>query len=159
MTKLPEGDSVDFVVKFSSRNQKPGKKKIILPILVKGTGCINIILTANICIPDIDVSCDAIDFESLYLGCSKKIFFRIQNITPILANWSVKNENSGRDVGKFIFQPSEGVLRSGKKQIISVEFIPSEAKKHTLESTIKIEQNAKSKVLVLRSSFVEFTLR
>ena len=150
MSKLPEGGSVDFVIKFTTRNQKPGKKRIILPINVKGSGCVQILLLATICLPDIELSCQSLSFDRVYLGCSRKMFFRIENTTPVPAVWSIKTPAGARDESRFKLHPAGGTLRYGKKQLISVEFIPSEVRKHSLEVTIKIEQNAKNKVFTLR---------
>ena len=83
MQKLLEGAAQEFTVKFTTRNQKPGRKKYVLTVAIKGAASIQVVLRANICTPEIDLSTSTINFDRVYVGCSKKIFFRLHNPTPV----------------------------------------------------------------------------
>ena len=105
VVKLPEGSSQDFSVKFSTRNQKPGRKKYVLNVSIKGTGTIRVMLMANICVPEVERSHSELDFDRVYVGCSKKMFFRIHNTTPVKAVWNLKAAQGSRDESKYVFFP------------------------------------------------------
>lgn len=146
-TKLPEGGFVEFTLKLVTRTLKPGKKKFTLPINTKGTPIYQVVIQANICVPEIEVSNEYVNFDRVYLGCSKKMFFCLHNTTPVIANWTLRKPVGHRDEAKFICRPSSGVLRSGKKTIVSVEFMPTEARKHSMDLSLKIDNNPKHKAI------------
>lgn len=149
VSKLPEQGSVDFTVKYFARiNQKLGRKTVNLPLEIKGSPSINIILTANVCLPEIEVSSDLVDFEKVLIGRSKKMFLRFQNNTPVTANWILR-KIPGKEENKIIVEQMQGSLRAGKKAIINLEFIPSDARKYRLELQLKIDLNTKPKTLVI----------
>ena len=157
--KLPEGAAQEFTVRFSTRNQKPGHKKHILNIIIKGTGSIQIILRANICTPEIELSTESLNFDRVYVGCSKKMYFRLHNPTPVKANWSLRGAAGSRDESKFVFTPAAGTLRSGKKLIVSCEFMPSEGRKHQLDVVLKIDMNNKQKTIIVEAEALPTPIR
>ena len=144
VAKMLENESADFVVKLTARTtMKVGKKMSVLPLINKGSPTLNIVLVGNVCIPEIDLSSDTIHMDKVIVGQSKKSYFRLHNTSPVTATWSFKKTAETR----FTITPSEGSLRAGRKLIVCVEFIPTEARKATMETTFKIENNTKSKLL------------
>ena len=101
---------------------------------------------ANICIPDVEISHAALDF-SRSMSVVAKMFFRIHNTTPVKAVWNLKPAQGSKDESRFVFFPSSGVLRSGKKTIISCEFMPVEGRLHTLDAILKMDMNNKPKII------------
>lgn len=147
VTKLPELATIDFTLKFVARSKlKLGRKTVILPIEIKGAPTINLVITANVCLPEVDVSSDLIDFDRVFIGCSKRIFMRITNTSPVTANWNFRR-NEGKDESKINFTPNSGSIRTGRKTVVCIEFVPSEARKYNLEMNLRLENNAKMKVI------------
>eukprot|EP01038_Epipyxis_sp_PR26KG_P004323 gene4323-6124_t len=152
VTKMIESSTIDFTAKFFARMQgKVGPKTVVVPLENKGSPTINIILSANVCIPEIDLSSSIVDFSRLLIGKSMKMYVRLTNTSPVTANWSLRK--GGKDDGvmsRFSIVPSEGSLRAGKKIIVCVEFAPTEVRKVTSELLLKIESNKKPpKVLTI----------
>ena len=147
-SKLIEGDSVDFVVKFTARSSsKLGKKHSVLPLENKGSPTINIVMQANVCLPEVVLSTETVDMESILIGQTKKMYIRLHNPTPVTATWALKKNPSKDERAVNVF-PSEGTLRAGRKSIVCVEFMPSAASKIVQEFTLKVDNNnLKPKVL------------
>ena len=129
VSKLPELGSTDFVLKFSARSKlKLGRKTVILPIEIKGSPTVNLVITANVCLPEVELSSDIIDFDKVLMGCSKRMYIRISNVSPVTAYWNFRRQE-GKDESKIVFSPNNGSIRTGKKTVVCIEFIPSEARK------------------------------
>ena len=147
VVKLGENDSVDFTLKyFARKQQKLGRKTVVLPLLIKGAPTINLLLSANVCMPDIELSSELIEFDRVLIGRAKRCFVRLHNISPVVANWSFKPV-AGKEESKITIVPSSGVLKGGRKTIIYVEFIPGEARKYLMEANLKVDNNKNVKVL------------
>lgn len=147
VVKLAENDSVDFTLKyFARKQQKLGRKNSVLPILIKGAPTINLLLSANVCMPDIELSSELIEFDRVLIGRAKRCFIRLHNTSPVVANWTFKPV-AGKEESKITIMPSSGVLKGGRKTIIYVEFIPSESRKYVMEAALKIDNNKNLKVL------------
>jgi hypothetical protein len=144
--KLGEGSAVDFAVKYFARtNQKPGPKSVILPLEMAGAPSLHIVLTANVCLPEIELSSQEVDVGKVVIGRSKKIYVRLKNVSPVSASWMMKK--SGKDEARFTCEPSMGTLLPGKKVMVGIEFIPTEAKKSHVEFLLKVDQNRKHKAI------------
>jgi hypothetical protein len=96
--KLEEGGSVDFMTKFFARSsQKIGPKSFILPMEIgnggPGSPTIHIILQANVCLPEVELTTYDIDFGKILSGRSSKVFVGIKNISPVTAVWNLKKVN------------------------------------------------------------------
>eukprot|EP01033_Poteriospumella_lacustris_P008315 gene8315-5998_t len=142
--KLADNGSVDFSVKYFARtNQKPGPKTMILPLEMVGAPTLQIVMTANVCLPEIELSSQELDVGKVVIGRSKKIYVRLKNISPVSATWMMKK--SGKDEARFTCEPNMGTLRPGKKVMVGIEFIPTEAKRSHVEFLLKVDQNRKHK--------------
>jgi len=149
VTKLPEQSSVDFVLKYFARtNLKLGKKTVTLPMTVKGAPAVNLVLTANICLPDFELSSEEIDFDKVQIGRSKKMFIRFHNTSPVSAKWFIRRI-PGKDESKITIGTTEGSIRSGKRAVIELEFIPTEARKYYMELQLRIDMNNKPKIITI----------
>eukprot|EP00605_Chrysophyceae_sp_TOSAG23-4_P000636 GSChrysophyteH1.ASY1.ANO1.717.1 assembled CDS len=146
--KMIEGDSLDFVVKFTARSTaKLGKKHAVLPLECKGSPTINIVLSSCVCLPEVNLSSELVDMEQILVGQTKKMYIRLHNPTPVTANWALKRV-PGKDEKMVTVTPSEGTLRSNKKCIVCVEFMPNIPVKIAQEFTLKVDNNKeKPKVL------------
>ena len=153
VSKLLENESVEIVAKFSPRANmhKVGRKTVILPISISGLATNEIILTANVCIPDIEISTEVVDFGPVLIGQSKKMYIRLHNPSPVVAKWSLKKV---KDDPKITITPSEGSLRGGKKEVLCIEFMPSDERRYVVETIMKIESNKNTKsVNIVGSGF------
>jgi hypothetical protein len=145
VNKLAESDSLEFTVKYFARTQqKIGPKSYTLPLEAPGAPTIHIIFTANVCLPEIELSSSNIDFGKVLIGRSVKMFLALKNPSPVTASWSFR-KTGGRDETRFTITPHNGSLRPNKKTIVCLEFIPQEAHKCSAEFSLRIDQNKKSK--------------
>jgi len=144
--KLPEGETATFEVKFFARfNQPNGPRTYTLPLLNFGSPRINIILNANVCVPDVDLSSTQVDFGKVLIGQCKQMFVSLYNPTPVKTNWQIKR--GSKDETKFKFEPMSGSVRPGKKMLVSIEFVPTDSHRYYTDVSIKIDQNKRMKVL------------
>lgn len=148
--KLEENGSVDFVAKFFARTQqKIGPKSFILPMENPGYPTIHLVFTANVCLPEIEMTTAEVNFGKILVGRSSKVYVGLKNISPVTATWFFKKVMSKDENIRFTIEPSSGSLRPFKKTVICVEFIPSEAHRSIAEFQLRIDQNKKPKSLRL----------
>ena len=58
---------------------------------MKGGGpTVELVLSANVCMPDLWMSTEVLDFDSVMIGRSRKMFFKLQNNGPVLAKWNFR---------------------------------------------------------------------
>eukprot|EP01041_Mallomonas_annulata_P003640 gene3640-7257_t len=147
--RLPEGASVDFTVKFTAEPKLGlGRKEILLPLIVKDAPRLNVILTANVCIPEIEISSETIDFESCYLGFSRKMYFWLTNTSPVTAQWTLNRASSSKDAC-FRLDLDRGSIKAGQRIVVGVEFIPTDHRRYNTPLSLKVDMNGKKKALQL----------
>lgn len=145
VSKLPEGGVIEVCVQFVARHKLAfGRQLVTLPITIKNSPTINIVLNANVCVPDILISSDTLEFDTVLLGCSKIMYLRMKNPSPVIARWSFQ-KLIGKDESKFQIIPSNGIIRPGDSIIVSVEFYPTDPKKIKVHIPLRIEMNTKAK--------------
>jgi hypothetical protein len=63
--KLEESGSIDFTAKFFARTQqKIGPKSLVLPMENPGSPTIHLVFTANVCLPEVELTTYDVDFGS-----------------------------------------------------------------------------------------------
>ena len=79
--KLPPQVGVDIgVVLMTKDGGKLGRKNVVIPIELKSGGLgaptVNLMLSANICLPDVSLSDEVLDFDRVMVGRSRKMYLR-----------------------------------------------------------------------------------
>jgi hypothetical protein len=92
------------------------------------------------------------------IGRSRQTFIKLHNTSPVSAKWDFRLP-SGKDENRFIVTPASGNLRSGAKEVVCVEFLPTEAHMYTLDAVLRVDLNSKSKVLKITGEGVGSVLR
>lgn len=147
VVKMTEGSTIDFEAKYFARvNQKTGLKTKVIPLECKGTASVNIILSANVCLPEVELSTHLVDFGKLLLGRSCKMHIRLHNPTPVKVGWLLKPVG-GKEENRFSCDPNGGSLKPGKKTLVCIEFIPTDPRRYSTELLVKVENNKKAKSL------------
>ena len=144
ISKLSELASVDLVVRFNA-GKKVGRREVTLPLELRNSPTINLILAANVCLPEISLSSESISFEKLSVGYSQKYYVRLTNVSHVPADWSM--QIGGKDALRFSVDPPKGSLLGGRSALACVEFIPHDSKRYAAEITLHVETNPKSKSL------------
>ena len=147
VAKVPELASIELLVRFTAR-KKLGRRDIIIPLELKNAPAIHLILSANVCLPDVELSSDTIHFDRLLVGYSQKVFVKLSNNSPVSARWSLKKP-AKEDASRFTFLPVEGTLAPGKSCFLSIEFVPTEGRKFISERSVIIDTNSKVSTLKL----------
>lgn len=143
--KLPEGGSVDVTVKYLARQkQKPGRVTCTMPIIMKGAPSVNILLSSKVCMPEIELSTDLIEFGQVFMGKSKRVYLRLTNVSPVSSTWSVKSAVLDP---RIRLSELSGTIRPGQKKVIYAEFLPTEPRKAKAEVSFKIDMNPNPQVL------------
>lgn len=55
-----------------------------------------IVLRVNICIPEVTLNVDTLDFGKVYAGWCRTKVFQIQNASPVAAEWEIKRATGGQ---------------------------------------------------------------
>jgi hypothetical protein len=147
VVRLPEGQAVSFNVTFSAKkNFALGEREVIVPLEVKNGAPMIIILRANVTVPELTVSQDAVDFGAVWVGCVKRVFLQLKNVSPVVAEWDFKKAmGNTKDELKFKIEPRGGSLAPGQSINVSVEFMPAEERPHALKVPLKIASGNKAK--------------
>lgn len=146
VNKLPEAGSVDIVVKFFAKPKlSPGRVTVTMPVSIKNAPVVNLMFSVNICMPDIEMTTDTLEFDRVQLGRCKRMFINFKNISPVTTHWSLKKPGHGKDENRFTVIPSEGSIKSGGSTVIEVEYVPTEARKQRVALSLKIDMNPKNK--------------
>ena len=77
---------VDFQTKKTSQSRLFEKK---VPISVKEGGKYFLKIKADICVPEIDLSCNELDFGDVEIGTTKTIEIRLTNNKVIPCEWKL----------------------------------------------------------------------
>ena len=128
VVRLPEGASATFQVNFNAKKSIPlGEKEVMVPVDVKNGPLTVILLRANVTVPEVSVSQDALDFGDVWVGCARVMHLQLQNTSPVVAEWDFKKAmGSSKDEAKFRLEPRGGVLQPGQRCNVAVEFMPLE---------------------------------
>ena len=147
VVRLPEDQAVSFNVTFSAKkNFALGEREVIVPLEVKNGASMIIILRANVTVPELTISQDAVDFGAVWVGCVKRVFLQLKNVSPVNAEWDIKKAmGNTKDELKFKIEPRGGSLAPGQCTNVSVEFMPAEDRPHALKVPLKIANGNKAK--------------
>eukprot|EP00798_Chlamydomonas_sp_ICE-L_P006741 gene6741-3411_t len=125
----PENGHVDisFTLQANRAQVQLGPMELILPLYVKNSPPVLITLRANVQVPDLKLSRDVLDFDSVQTGQCKVITVELHNYKQVPCEWQVKRpvENTkAKDWSYFRCEPSEGVLEPDQRLGIKVIFTP-----------------------------------
>ena len=117
--KLPPMIGVDVAVTLLTKDGgRLGRKNTVVPIELKSGGLgaptVQLVLSANICLPEIAISDELIDFDRVMMGRSRKMFLRLHNTSPVSAKWNFKLPVTS-DMNRFLISPTSGSLRADGK--------------------------------------------
>jgi hypothetical protein len=159
ISKLTEGGWVDICVKYFAKQAQPtGLKTLTVPLTIKGCPRVDVVCTANVCQPELEISSDILHFDSVSLGQSKTMFFLFTNNTLVNCSWSTRKVG-GKDDSRFSLSKMEGMIRPGKREVISVEFLPLDSRLYRSEIQLKVEHNSKPRTIVFDGYGQGYALR
>ncbi|KAH8070819.1 hypothetical protein JL721_4732 [Aureococcus anophagefferens] len=139
VVRLAEGATATFEVNFNAKKSlRLGHKELLLPVDVKNGPLTCIVLQANVTMPDISLSAEALDFGPVWVGCGRTMHVQIHNTSPVLAEWDFKKAmGAARDEARFTLSPRSGALLPGRKQNVAVEFVPVDDRPCSLKLPLK----------------------
>lgn len=59
-----------------------------------------ILLRANICVPEVSLNVDCLDFGEVYTGAGRLMTFQVHNTSPVSAEWDFKKAIRGAKGGE-----------------------------------------------------------
>ena len=151
VVRLPENQSVSFNVTFSAKkNFALGEREVIVPLDVKNGPSMIIILRAIVTVPELTVSQDHVDFGPVWVGCVKRMFLQLKNVSPVNADWDFKKAmGNTKDELNFKIEPRGGLLAPGQCTNVSIEFVPVDERPHALKIPLKVASGNKAKNILL----------
>ena len=147
VVRLPENQSVSFNVTFSAKkNFALGEREVIVPLDIKNGPSMIIILRAIVTVPELTVSQEHLDFGPVWVGCVKRVYLQLKNVSPVNADWDFKKAmGNTKDELNFKIEPRGGLLAPGQCTNVSVEFVPVDERSHALKLPLKVASGNKAK--------------
>ncbi len=149
VTRLPEGMSVDFAIKFKAKKVL-GDIEVEVPLDIKGGPLCSLSLRANVTVPDLHISPENLDFGTIVVGQCKVFTVQLTNISPVATEWQSKKITSGKMVkssGRFDCQPTQGLLQPGQRQNVQVTFTPASDVVYVYKIPFRVKDNPAQKFL------------
>jgi hydrocephalus-inducing protein len=150
---LPEQESMTFKIVMQSRRNRLGRLRIEIPIFLQDGPCSLLVLTANVCIPDISIQPKGqfskngeVDFEKVICGRQKVKYIQLKNLAPVPTTWSrVKpaTGSKGKDDSFFVLEPNQGVLPPKSACNVAIRFNPTAERTFNARVSIKCQSNPK----------------
>ena len=158
---LPESESVDFTVNFTSKGKLPqGEFRYKAKLDMKAGPPVMLLFRANITVPDLTLSADTLDFGNVQVGMTRSMSLIVHNPKEIPAEWKVtKPLEQAKDWGFFTCDPPEGTLPSGKSITVQVTFQPTSERLFTVKIPFKVTNNPRSNSLTVKGIGKELQLR
>ena len=162
--RLAPGESVSITLTYQTKkNHKFGRNRMSIPIDVKGGPRYHVDVLSNITIPEITIPSDIIDFEKVIIGQRKTIFVRFENNKEVSCDWSLSTRTelvsiTDKEGVRFWMNPTSGLIKPGKKQMIEFTFIPLSEKAYTHKFTINIRDNPKVMVIQMKATGASVSL-
>ena len=119
VSRLPEETSAEFEVKLDTKGLALGPKEVEVPIegmyrwlvvclispiliclfppfltTVKDGPTTIITVRANVCVPEVQLSEQVLEFGEVYTGWGKTMAFQLSNVSPINAEWEIRKPSS-----------------------------------------------------------------
>ncbi|KAF0682818.1 Aste57867_25117 [Aphanomyces stellatus] len=149
VVRLPEKKSIEFTVTFQARkNGRHGAHGVNIVLDVKNGPSSLLTLKANVTVPDIVFSQEALEFGQVLVGRSHVMHTQFHNTSPVCVEWSLKKPiGSSRDVGYFRMEPQSGLLHPGTRCNLRIEFIPVEGRLFHVKVPVKINANPRTRAI------------
>jgi len=152
--KVPANSSVQFNVVYATRKSKFGKVRYPIPIDVKWGPSYIIDFVANLTIPELSMSTDALDFGKVCVGTRKTVKIRFENLKEVPCEWwyyfkpdIATAATVAKEGERFTVFPQGGTLLPGQKQTVDIMFIPNSDKSFSQKLTFKCKDNNKQFLL------------
>jgi len=78
----------------TSITQRTGEIRKVFKLTVETGEIYEIELVSYVAVPNLSLTSSILDFEKVYIGRKKKMYFKIENITKVEVEWSVRNMNN-----------------------------------------------------------------
>lgn len=123
--------------------------------------CIEVVLRANITVPDVRVTPDTLDFGPVLLGQEKTMYYQLHNVTPVPVQWASvvppPLPHSGaskkpRERDSFRSEPAGGTLAPGERCAVAVTFAPAELRSYAVPLGLRLAQNTKQRFVGTRGT-------
>ncbi|XP_056622256.1 hydrocephalus-inducing protein homolog isoform X2 [Triplophysa dalaica] len=167
---LPFCETETFEVKFDACGDHLdlGKITAILPIQVVKGPQVQVRLRADVTVPSLTVSTDALLFDTIQCGFCQVATVQLYNHGPVPCEWSIRQEERPKKIDKhtplylrrqarqkqrpppviFEMLPSDGSLYPGERSNVQVKFSPAEGRAYSQRLVITIAQSTQ-KILLL----------
>ncbi|KAJ3416712.1 hypothetical protein HDV05_000542 [Chytridiales sp. JEL 0842] len=160
----PYCESIEFQVAFQARSQNVGAIEVQLPINIQGGPTTTLTLRADVTLPDLQLSCNEVDFAEVLCGHRKTITIQLQNKNTVPCEWTshgqeqpapatnpvpqktsvppTKKKSGGLSMKEFELVPSSGTLQPGEKVLLMIKFSPTDEKEYDVVVPIKVNMNS-----------------
>ena len=118
---------MEFTVTFASKASKVGLGPLTqeLRLDLKPGPPVAVIIKANVTVPELKLSTEAIDFGDVVVGRCYTYTVLMHNPKEVVADWACKPPLEGaKDFSHFSVSPSSGTLAPNARTFVEVTFVP-----------------------------------
>ncbi|CAG9464033.1 unnamed protein product [Pedinophyceae sp. YPF-701] len=127
IAKLDEYASLNLAMTLDTSlpQVQTGPLELTVPIVQKTGPTVLLTLRANVVVPDLQLSTDALDFGAVQCGHTKVITVQLHNPREVALDWQIKQPvDNNADWGYFRAVPDAGSIAQGEKVNVKVHFTP-----------------------------------
>eukprot|EP00794_Sanderia_malayensis_P018879 gene18879-20779_t len=174
---LPEGEAIDFNVSFDpeAANLSLGPVETVVPVKITNGPVIGLRLKAHVTMPNVELSCETVDFDTVICGQCKVVTVQMYNNTHVKCEWTAEamEEKRRKSMKKlpmhlrkklrsekakpkvFEMMPPTGTLRPGQRLNVQVKFMPTEEIQYNQKIQLTIAQSSYKHYLLCKGTGVE----
>ncbi|KAA6392050.1 MAG: hypothetical protein EZS28_012422 [Streblomastix strix] len=171
--KIPEGESQDCTVTFTrladetamtAAEVQPidgvggsgcGLIETFLPIRIRRGPIVLVSHQATLCLPDVELSTEKIDFGTIKLGQCAQQTIRLTNTLTVAATWGIKNSTDGQNTGAQLrFEPAKGVISGGDFCDVVITFAHQQkvVKHYNVRISLKVNASYETHYIQIKGS-------
>lgn len=159
---LPEPENIDMSVVFQTHPKytELGLVELDVPLNVRGGPPVNILMRANVTVPDIEIVNESLDFKRVLCGHRRTICTQLVNNGCVPSEWQVRRPIQGAgDWDFFKCEPESGVIQPGQRVNVQISFVPPDARPYRIKVPFKVtNNNIKTRTCLLKGTGVNLAV-
>lgn len=123
----PDHQAGDVTLGFDTSQLPLGQFSMDIPINLRHGPHATLAVRANVTVPKIIASAEVLEFGEVPVGCCKRVYVQLSNVSQVVGDWSIQKPPSRaevRDWHHFKVEPRSGQLQPGQRVNVAVDFVP-----------------------------------
>mmetsp|Transcript_3107 Transcript_3107/g.11897 ORF Transcript_3107/g.11897 Transcript_3107/m.11897 type:complete len:4490 (-) Transcript_3107:1724-15193(-) len=146
----PNNQSQSFEILFQTKAKSVpvGPFTFNIPLRIHNGPVINVEARANIILPELQISSKILNFGRMYVSRTRFISVQLYNPQPTVCEYAIEHSKTSEDALNFVCQSPSGVLESGERSNVLVQFVPTSEKAFSATLLLKCNHNPRAQQIV-----------